>query len=112
MVEVWRPSEDHERYLSDPAYLEHRFGVRPLAELFGDGGFSGVARLIAMPSFSGEAIHTFCYSAQDVHIETVRAAQSLWYSLNGGEWALPVTTTCTKRLTELPPPLNSWEALM
>jgi hypothetical protein len=111
MVKVWRPSEDHERYMHDPAYLEFRFGVSPLQELRSAPGVIGVARFVVMPSFSGESVQTFVYGQREVSIEVCHAEHSLWYSLGGGNWVSPLKKTYTKALGELPTPLSDWTAL-
>jgi hypothetical protein len=119
MVESGRPigshksymDGSHKSYMKDPAYLESRFGVRPLQELRLAPGVVGVARFIVMPAFSGESVNTFVYRAREVSIEVCSAEHSLWHSLYEGDWAPPVTRTYTKVLDDLPAPLNPWQSL-
>jgi len=111
MVEIGRPIGSHKSYMDDPAYLENRFGVRPLQELRLAPGVIGVARFVVMPAFSGESVNTFVYRAREVSIEVCRAEHSLWYSLYGDDWVPPVARTYTKVLDDLPAPLNRWQSL-
>lgn len=111
MVEIPSPYESHNSYMRDPAYLEGRFGVRPLRELRLTPGVIGVARLVVMPSFSGESVNTFVYRAGEVAIEVRRAERSLWDSLTGDDWLPPVARTYTNEPDELPAPLNRWQSL-
>lgn len=111
MVEIPSPHESYNRYTHDPAYLEGRFGVRPLQELRLIPGVIGVARLVVMPSFSGESVNTFVYRADEVTIEVRRAEHSLWDSLEGGDWLSPEARTYTIVADYLPAPLNRWQSL-
>jgi hypothetical protein len=95
----------------DHAYLESRFGVRPLQELRLASGVVGVARLVVMPSFSGESVNTLVYRTHEVLIEVRCAERSLWYSLDGGDWVPPAVRIYTKGLDDLPAPLNRWQSL-
>jgi hypothetical protein len=111
VVEIWRPNESHNKYMYDPAYLESRFGVRPLQELRLVPGVTGVARIVVLPSFSGESVNTLVYRAREVLIEVRCAERSLWYSLAGGDWIPPAARIQTKELDHLPAPLNRWQSL-
>jgi hypothetical protein len=111
MVEIWEPTEDHDKYMDDSAYLERRFGVRPLLELLAQAGVVGVARITMMPSFSPESIHTLTYRAAAVSVEAVHADYSLWSSLNGGEWRTPTRKDFQLPLDDLQHPLNRWNEL-
>ena len=111
MGEILYPSDDEDSYMADPAFLERRFGARLLSEYVQSPEILGVARLVVMPSFSGESINTFIYRAHEVSIEILQAEHSLWYSLSGGKWIAPAVKSFTKPLDDLPAPLNRWESL-
>jgi hypothetical protein len=70
-----------EAYSSDPNFIEQEYQVPPLEELLAGNGVVGVARLIELPSFSRERLHTFVYSESHAIIATVRGANSLWCSI-------------------------------
>jgi len=110
MVNVWRPSPDHNRYGDDPAFLEERFGVEPVAELL-RGDVLGVARFVILPSFEGEAIFTFVYRTRFVTINSAIAERSLWGSLHTGKWSEPIRNSYSVPVEDLPNPLQEWSSL-
>ncbi|HEX8913618.1 MAG TPA: hypothetical protein VF796_14765 [Humisphaera sp.] len=119
MALEWRPTEDHEHYSKDPAYLERRFGVPPLRELRLATGVVGVARVVVVPSSGGESIYTLVYRANDVEVEARRATHSLWESLSvplwrpliRGDWVAPAAVTRAMSFYDLSTPLNGWQSV-
>ena len=68
-------------YLDDPDFIEQAYQVPPVTDLLRGEGVVGAARLIQLPSFCSELLHTFLYTADALVVMTVRGATSLWCSI-------------------------------
>lgn len=71
--------ELREQYSEDPAFIERSFQVSAVEDLL--SGADAVARLIEMPAFAPERIHTLIYRGPQIRVQLVVGKTSLWSSI-------------------------------
>ena len=118
-------------YLSDPDFVDRRYGVPTIAELVARPDVVGVARYIEFPSFEPERLFTLVYRPDTLDVSAVVGASSLWCSVptagypeNGtGKYGIahgePFEPTRASQHSaslplptdQCPPPLRSWETV-
>ena len=68
-------------YSMDPQFIERHYRMPAITDLLKRPGAIGVSRLVEVPAFDPERIHTFVYGERTVEIISVVGSTSLWYSL-------------------------------
>jgi hypothetical protein len=109
-----RISDFQQAYFFDPDFVEQRYQVPCLTDLFSMTDVVGVARFIEFPPFEPERLFTFVYRSNLIEVSATVGAFSLWNSKGDSFDPSQVryrSAICEPRPGICPHQLRSWEGL-